>query len=187
MTLEKRIAAIEARLAALEGRGPIVQLPPPDIIHEVIQNDDGSISLPAVDVYKKELLTDGDSVDREFAEFIPDKFIVWERASDSTLPKNVYEYIRLNVDRANAMLMGVGGNEDDRFAFSWIVHPVKEVVGFFGRKSYEHDLDAPMSKDTLAYPANVKADSILSRIKTRRAGYRRERIVDSNDFSPKGS
>lgn len=182
MTLEKRVAALEERIAKLEGT---IVTAPVEVAHKVTINDDGSISLAEVDAYRRSLIEEGDTVDREFAEFIPAKFLVWEYAAGAS--KEAYEYIRLNVDRANAMLMGVGGNEDDRFAFSWIVHPVKEVVGFFGRKSYEHDLDAPMSKDTLAYPANVKADSILSRIKTRRAGYRRERIVDSNDFSPSGS
>lgn len=185
MSLEDRVAALEARVQKLEHE-PIKPIGPPEssFANDVIWNSDGSFSSEDVREFKA-LLEGGDRMERDFARYIPDKFIVFSPANYDSLDAAGKAYIDLNSDRARMTLLTLRGQGDGKraYAFSWIVHKVKPV-GFF-RTSYEFDFDAGQVMDTLAYPPGVDADSVLDRIKASLTLWKLDFIDDPNDFSPK--
>lgn len=178
-TLEDRLAALEARVAKLES-DPITPVGPP--ASAIVLNSDGSVSVPAVAAFREEL-RNGDNIARDFAQYIPDKFLVYDESRFVDFDEATLKYVSLNCDRAG--MSRIGGSGESHYAFSWIVHKVVFKPGFFfGKGQWEFDMGAGQVMDTLAYPVGVTADTIEARVRKAYELFRREFVEDESDFSP---
>lgn len=178
MALEDRISDLERRVAALEGATSVDPVAP--IGRPVVP---GARFVEELTALKDELGRSPDAIDREFAEMIPNAVLVYDEVDG--LNEQTREFIRLNCERATIMAAQLGGSEATKRTFTWVAHPVVNRQGWIGFfRTWDFDFSHGEIKGVLAHRLGVKLEDVAGLWKERLEQYRRERIVDSNDFSP---
>jgi hypothetical protein len=178
MSIESRLASIEASLALILSKLGAVTSSAPAVEFQIDYNDDGSYSIPSVQEFARQLSVSGDERERAFSAMIPRKFLVMdENLRDQT--EEIVNYVSLNCDRARMQVLALRTSGADAYAFSWIVHKVKKVGN-----AYDFDMDAGQVMNALAYPPGVNIESVPDRIRVALQQFKSAWVVDGNDFSP---